>query len=202
MKHHIQIPMPLLGVTFSVVLALFAMACGKKEPVNEPASEPSVEAVKPGVVPVKPVQSAPKTPDGGPQTHEEYVTELGKVAQERQSFGRRIAMATEAVRARERVLKEENEALRAAEADVKKCEAMLAAAEKTLLEARKALTDAYAADADWKAADEKLQALTKEAESAQLRTTLMIQDARKKGIHLQPKDLTREASSASESPKP
>lgn len=149
------------------------------------AHHKSVQAVSTG----KPVVSEPKTPPEGPQTHEEYVGELGKQAKTNQSFGRRLAMAEEVLQARAKVLAEENESVKAAKTQVDTLQTQLVSVQQALADAEKALEDAYASDPEWKAAKEKKDEISKEADAAYAKTALMIQEAHKKGIHLRPKDL-------------
>ena len=191
MKYRFKLFPVLFGAMFALCLGLCVTSCGKKDAEGESPSGKTAagEVSKPVVASEKPLASVPETPPEGPRTYEEYTVELGKLAKTNGSYGRRIAMAEETLKAREKVLAEGNEAIKAAQDRVQAIEAQLAAAQQALSDAEKALSDAFAADPEWVAAKEKMNQISKEADEARAKTMLMIQNAHKKGIHLRPKDL-------------
>ena len=205
MKYRTLFTPVVFGAALTLGLALLVTSCGKKTSEAEKTPEAAVQT--PSAVSEKPVASAPETPTAGPQTHEEYVAELGKLAKENQSFGRRVAMADETLKARERVLLEENETVKAAQAEVEKIRALIASAENVpaevctaLVTAEKALADAFATDSEWAAAKAKMESVSKEKDAALAKTMLAVQEAHKKGIHLRPKDVGDKSEPASAQP--
>lgn len=201
---HLPLASTAVGLLLSIGLVAFVSSCGKKNTEEATKAEtPATSVVETSEGTVSTAVGTPATAGEkkvkGPQTHREYTAELGKAAKENQSFARRVAMAQEILNAREKVLEEKSEDIRAIRADIETRKAALAAAQQALADAEKALADAYAKDPDWAAARKKVDAVEAEQQAAMARTMAAINDARRKGIHLKPQDI-QEPSAPAETP--
>ena len=177
-----------LGILLSGIIVVFVSSCGKKdsEEVAEPvAPAPSAVETPESTVSTTVGTAAAKKQEGA-QTYQDHVAEIGKSAKANQSLARRVAMAQEILQAREKVLRESDDKIRALCDEIETRKAALVAAQQDLAKAEKTLADAFAADPEWVEAHQKAVAISKERQAALARTMVEINEARRKGIHHAP----------------
>ncbi len=177
-----------LGILLAGIIAVCVSSCGKKD------SEEVPKAVAPAPSAVETPESTVSTAVGtaaakkqeGAQTYQEHVAEIGKSAKTNQSLARRVAMAQEILQAREKVLRESDDKIRALCDEIETRKTALVAAQQALAKAEKTLADAFAADPEWVEAHQKVEAISKERQAALARTMVEINEARRKGVHHAP----------------